>query len=581
MSVNSISKVTVPATIKGTLQHPDKSPFNSQNIALCFPHWFKDHQYTTTTNAKGKYAFEVTLEEWDNQESIDAIIKIFHIAFPGEGGGTRVVQEILVKIPLANEVDLGILEAKLFEAQKGLPILDVPQNSSENPILPDKEFIKDIILAAPVEVAKRTLANVLNIKTKTIQNTLFPPRHPEMQLTAATTLDLIRNGICPCNFIKKEGSNELVNVIQFPYEKDGSADLFDVSITVIPKKKGFEIKNIKVKYGEGEKTYLPTSEKFKEGLYLFNSMALVKGEIVHHLGIGHLMVGQLARAFYQHIRNHPIAQFMAPFFRGVQNINNAGSTLIFGPTGVVNLSGESDPGVTANLADVLSAFCYTSDEPAEAMNAKDLFLKAYNLFWRLAGLSVDKLFEEKDCSSHWEEIFLMSESLVNNSLPFKPLEGGPALKGYHWVDKIDTSTDGRRPTQDGKGFHTLRPITLSQNEPEEGAIQKLKRFCQYGRARTFYHWYMHNSQAKWATNLNIASLAPQNRGKGAFGGTKPQDAAHQLAVADVLLDFKADLLLDNPHKDVDPYFLQLIRDHAEEFASYGVDVNKIHLAVTI
>lgn len=585
----TITRMNAHVRVTGTLLHPNKQPFNSQKIALSSPHWFSNKQIqTTTTNSLGKYDFDVDLGSWSHKKSVDAVIEIHYDAFDGEGGGDRIIKKIPVTIPLEGNVDLGVLTAELFESQKDLPLLQQPQGFSEKAILPSKEFLVKIVEIAPADVAKRLLANTTFLSTKHIQNVLFPSPYKNLELTAETTVDLIRNGINPCQFIKKEGSNELVYVIQWPYDKDGTGDLYDCSITVVPKNDTFDVKEITIKYGEeGFKTYAPDSPKFKEALYLFNSMALVKGEAVNHLGIGHLMFGQLARGYYQHIRNHPISKLIGPFFRGVQNINDLGSTLIFGPTGVINLSGLSDPGVTALIKDTLSALCYSTYAPRVAMNSKDTFANAQSLFWRLAGLAVHKFFKEnkKDILSkdHWHEIYLMSETLVEESLPFRPFEGGPALKGYEWADKneIDSSTEDRRPLKDGKGFHTLRPITTSQDGPVEGDIAKLKRFCQYCIFLPFYHWYMHSSQAKWATNLSFASLAPQNRGKGAFGSTKPKDAAHQLAVADILLGFKADLLLDNPHNDVYLYFLELIKKHTEEFASYGVDVNKIHLGVTI
>lgn len=583
--INPFSKVTA-VKVSGALHHPDKRPLNDQKISLCSQGLFEEKLATATTDKDGNYVFNCNLNTWKHEETVNAVIKVKYEALKGEGGGVRTVDRIPVEIRLQKEVDLGTHTAKLFESKDNIPTLDMPKELSKRPELPSKKFLGKLFKVAPKDVAKQLLADFAKLSTENVHK-LYPPAHPEMQLTEETTLDLIRNGIYPCQFIKMEDSDELINTIKWPYDKDGSADIFDMSITVTNGKDGFKIKEIAVKTSEGDKTYIPSDKDFKDALYLFNCMALVKGEGVNHLALGHLMFGQLARGFCQHIRNHPIFNLLGPIFPGVANIDDLGASLIFGPTGVINLSGLSDKGVEDLIKDTLSAFCYSSFIPRASMNSKDTFADAQRLFWDICGQTVDKFFEEnmKEIASkdHWHEIFYMSEALVENSLPFKEFEGGPP-EGYVWADKneIDSSKEGRRPTKDGKGVHTLRPITESKDGPAEGDIANLKRLCQYALFLPFYHQTMHQSQKKWATNLHIASLAPQKGGKGSnYGNTKPADAAHQLTVADVLISFDADKLIDNPNKNVYIYFIELLLKYEAEFAKLGFNVREFLLGVTI
>lgn len=425
--------------------------------------------------------------------------------------------------------------------------------------------------------------------SKELVQKTFPSKYPEIKATPEHTMEFLLNGMYPGYFRQGSALGEMVNVINWDkYDRDLTPDLPNTSLTLKKEGEKLLIKEVTVQYpNEKAESFSPTDQDFQRALYLYNSMALVKGEAVHHLGLGHLMTGQIALSFFRHIKNHPIGKLLRPHLDGVHEINRLGAGLIFGESGVLNVSGLTAKGVEDVMKDSLNSFDFATFQPREPLVPEHRFAYAQKLYWQIVTEVVDQFFEENDKEikddKNWCELFFMSQNLMKHSLPYCPFEKNQHGDEILWLDisEIDRPEVPERVVYQGH-LRAIRPFISNLHQPAEGDIEKLKQFCRFTLfLSTFYHWALHSSQEKWGTNLAFGSLAPENRAKDLWGGTKPYNAAKQLEIANALVDFEVPSLVENCYGTIYQPFIDKLLKHQKEFKRLGYDITKMHYGVVI
>jgi len=597
-SICSHSKKTVDETLKrtvsGRLVHANGDPLIDQKLDFCIPGWFKDRPLAKgVSDPTGRFEFNynVTHSDLKKTKPQSYILRIIEQTIPSERKKPpeRIVNIIPVHIRIQELAkDLGLVTCDFYESQGKFPALSQPENSSERPQQVTLGYQLNLVATAIGKKIKEVASNVFFLGTGSVQ-WLFGSDNPELKVTPNTTIELLLNGLYPGYFRNGENPNELVNVINWDrYNKESPPDLPNTSITLIKNGDELSVKEVMTQFpNEAQKIFKPNDKGFSTALYIFNSMALVKGEAVHHLGIGHLMTGQIALSFFRHIQDHVIKNLLLQHLDGVSEINRLGAGFIFGENGILNVSGLTSDGVDTVLEDTLGAFDYATFKPREPVVSTHRFAKAQKLYWDIVTKVVDKFFDENMVKitdpQTWPELFYMSENLTKCSLPFHQYEEQFPGENIQWNDRseIDDSTTPGRVLVDGE-LRALRPLIKSISGPSQGDIDRLKQFCRYTLfVSTFFHWAIHSTQGKWGTNLNFGSLAPENHAKGKFGGTNKANAIQQLEVAHILTDFKAPSLVSNPYKNIYQPLINEILANDKNFKDLGYDIKKMHYGVII
>lgn len=409
-----------------------------------------------------------------------------------------------------------------------------------------------------------------------------------LELNDDNVIDMLFNGLFPA--IPRHGNSpgEIIYRITWDgAEKDGSADLPDAEITLYKRDGKYKIKDVAVRY-ENEPWL---RKRKKEGteylrvLHLAVSMAAVQGEAVHHLGIGHLIMGLYTQAYLFYIHYNPILHLLkAHLTRATIRINQLGAELVFN-NGVLNLSGLSAKGIEALISHHLAHVDYSRYEPRKSLSGQNTFAMALKLYWKfVVKPSVDQFFEENQAEiiENWNEIYQMSENLVKNSVDYRemPEEENALIDNF----EIDRNPLERREI-DGKR-KSFRPITENASNPSPDDIDRLKRWCCHAiQLSTLWHTQLHNSQKKFVTDLRFATLAPQMRGfdegqeHDLYLNTKPADAAKQLSVVNTLVGFQATKLLEDP--EVWGPLKERLARHRLGLEKRGCDIDAIMSTVAI
>ncbi|MCB1106669.1 MAG: hypothetical protein KDK76_01065 [Chlamydiia bacterium] len=579
------------ATLSIHLIHPNGHPLMHQKIEMYAQGFFLPVKLKGgVTNKEGKFEFSFNRKEFNEKDQI--ILRVLEETLPTQHlldvfrGSERVIYETQLQL---DRLDLQFtipLYEYLPKDQNYLPRLCQPENPDQRPQQETIEYKLALVKAGGDEKVKDFIARSL-IKTAEIEE-LYGVIDPSLKLDGKTTLDLLLNGIYPCQFLKRGDGSYLVEILWNGYEKDSGKEgaiIRNVHIHIGIKNGELTIEEVVIQKGQDPWLhYAPHEKGFENALYVANSMALIKGEIVSHLGLGHLVTEQNAMAVFRTINMNPIGQLLKPHLRGVLEINRRGTDQIFGPNGILNVSGLSVNGITKALQDVMSGVCFSNFKPRKAINDEHRFARAENRYWEIVSDVVDQFFLEKegDILTHWHEIFYLSECLVSHSMPYRAWEG----KEYsEWVDtnEIDNPFLPGRVTIDGE-TKAMRPITTSKGGPAEGDIKRAKQFCRYAIfSATFWHWAVHTSQGKWGTNLKIASLAPREPVTLPYGDVDPQDAAKQLSLAHTFTDFDRGHLVDNIHGDIYSPLIEKLSSEEEKtlFASIGYDIGKLPFGVII
>ncbi len=275
-------------------------------------------------------------------------------------------------------------------------------------------------------------------------------------------------------------------------------------------------------------------------IFMARSIFALKGEAEFHLAEGHILPGIIAQAFFETISpDNPLYKVLQPHLSQLDFINWLGSKgVIFGSGSVLDLSALTPDDVAKVIINsVIQKAAWKEYRIEEPLANNHILAKAEDRFYTV----LHQFFSDFIANNH--------DSITQN---WKEVE--------NWSNTFCSHIKG------------MEPLT---------SIDELPHFCAWLVSKTtFLHWAAHSRQ-QLLTDVGQASLAPQNKGIGPFGGTKAQDASQQLFVARTLLRFDGDRLLDNPYGDIDEALLALLREHLAEFKGLYEDFEKIFVTTQI
>lgn len=607
-----IKPETTPGQISGRLVHPNGDPFISKRIN--FDVWIPKMVF-----GKKVYESKITESVETNQDGCFSFSakKISNIWFAGKNirvtydvfeknvyhcPGTKTPEQVLVysskkenedsKDAIKVRIDeqgnnLGNIFAEVYEYEKNSTSLHVPGDPN---LRPQKwPYTKNLVFASASKVLKQIYYIANPFETTADVQSCFGAGDPSLKVSAETTIDMLLNGIFPCYFKKMEGGKLKLDINWDEYDKDIEPILPNASLILTKTTEGkLDIESVTLEVNGQKKTYLKDDPLFEHALYIFNCCAVVKGEVFSHLGTGHLWTEQVAMAAYRSLSNSPIAKLLLPHLKGVVEINRMGKSAIFGKEGILNVSGLTETGIRQALDHVLGAMDYATFKPRAPMEKENHpHAQAAQVIWSAFSDVVSKFVDENlpEIKKNWNEIFLLSKNLVENSKAHRPMDDEWNRNVWHDQNEIDDITVPGRVEHNGE-IKAIRPITTSFVGPEERDIERLKQFVSYSIfIATYWHWSVHTSQKKWMTNLEIASLAPrqlpESKDWDKFAGLHPDDARNQLAIAKILTDFQTASLYENEFDDIHQGFLGALRDNLHKLEPIVPDILQMTPAVQI
>lgn len=579
----SVSESTM--SLRGYLVHPDGTGISKRNIRLVSEngwYWNPSILAETRTSSSGKFKFTLPINSEKIEKEKRAVIEIFEPKTKREGTGERRVGSISVTYPTQASSTLKTLVAELYEFEEGLPIQKLPSNAAFTPQQPSYQFLSHLIQSALIPKVKEFISDTAELSTQQVQS-LYP--YNNKSLSSDQVIDILLNGVDPALFSKGENGKLIHKISWEGIDADYQADLYNAEIALQEKEGKLKIEHISITYpGEQRATATPVDNYYNRFLQLFASMAIVEGEIKEHLGKGHIYVGFVSIGFFRCIsRENPLYKLLGTHLFGVEDINQLGAGLIFGPTGVLNESGVSPLGITQGLQKTLAAMDYETFSPRQPINEKHKFAQAGQLYWNSVIVpTIDQFFKEhlEIMNEEWlGEIRAMSKCLFKASVPREAPKGSKA----DWFDTNELCFD-EQSFQAYKGvLKSFKPIIQS----DINDIDRLKKFCCHLLYfSTFWHSTVHNRQSIDLTNLKIASLAPRNRALNEYGQwdlyahTAPKSAAKQLAVAGALTNYNGTKLVDSEN-DVYPPLVQNLKAQEENFTKIGYKIGDIMTCVEI
>jgi len=576
------------------LMHPNGDPLMHQRVGIYAEGFFRDTELADTkTDWKGNCVFSVKNRGLDRSDELT--LRVFEEKLPTESflnainpfhSNERLVYECTFTLR-----DQAI-QVPLYEYEKAgatyLPRLEQPENSSRRPQQESRGYLLDLVKAGGDEKAKDLASRF--IRSPQGLESLYGVHDKTLKLDSDTTVDLLLNGIYPAPLLKgpTEGTF-LVDINWDGYQLDSHDRpvLPNIQVHLSKEQSKLQVEKVSVQFQGGNWTHhVAESEGFERALYLANSMALVKGEIVSHLGLGHLCTEQNAMAVFRTINENPIGALLKPHLRGVMEINRRGTEQIFGENGILNVSGLNEKGINQALRDVLSGVCYTTFTPRTPVIDDHRFAKAEQKYWDIVSDVVEEFFSqhEAEIKAHWYEIVYMSKCLVEQSLPYRPWEGVADVTAWRaGENEIDDPRVPGRVIIDGE-LKAMRPITHFDPKmgPQEGDLERLKQFSRYAIfSATFWHWAVHMSQGKWGTNLQVAALAPRMPVEMPYGNVEIEDGAKQLSLAHTFTDFDRGELVKNIHGDIFDPLVSKLQAYKDFFDNLGYDIGEMPFGIII
>ncbi len=591
----SVFAKSVEKNVEIRLVHENGQPLLHRTVEVYAPTWYGASRIThAVTTKEGKFRFPYQLDE-GKKEKLN--LCVYEELLPRKGLFSEIGKTVRVVFTLdffpsesLQQFGVDLYEYPLRNS-KYLPRLRQPTDSRYRPQQDSLSYKLALLEAGAIPLLTDQAAKLASSVEQL--EALYGVIDITLELCSKTTVDLLLNGIYPCHLLQSlepvEGKY-LVELNWDDYSKDDQSNalLHNVKIYLNEHEEDcLEVAKVQIQFrvGENFEDFSPEHPEFKKALYVVNSMALIKGEIVSHLGLGHLYTEQNAMAVFRTLRNNPLRLLLSPHLRGVMEINRRGDDLIFGKNGILNLTRLSLDGITQSLQHVLSGVCYSNFSPRKAIHDNHRFAHAENLFWNIVTEVVDEFFEENllEIKKYWYEINAMSLCLHEHSLKHRAWEG-KAYNQWACTNEIDQPEEGEVIVNGSRDGNALRPIVHPHGKeaPDENDLKRLKQFCRHAIfMATFWHWAVHSSQGRWGTNLKIASLAPRNLEEEDYRGVARPDASQQLSLAHVFTNFQRGHAIDNIHGDINQLFVQKLEENKNEFSKHGYNIYEMFGGVFI
>lgn len=520
--------------------------------------------YETDQNGKIRFSYHCFKHPFQSNQTIE--YKIFEEALSSKSAyinpkEERLIQQGSATIPIGHG-QIQDVEVELYEYEKEFPRYKSPSDPSK---MPQQWNLVDYyrLITAQIEARFHYLLGLLTeiysgpLTTEQIRN-ITNADELHFKVSEKSTLDICLNGICPN--LKQIGDNQYLSEIDwknYAFEKDEYA--LNMRLYAKKNEKGsLEIEKIEtVDRFQNEKTYYPKEKNFNEILFKYNSQALAKGSLAHHLTT-HMEGEQYAVAICRHINRNPIGNLLKPFLRGLLQINQLALTAIVGVLGGAGLKKE---GIWENIEDVLKEKCWSNPNIPEPLCPEHRLALASKEYWSCVEKGVDLFFNShlEEIKKYWYEIQAMSQVLVKHSFT---------------KNQKELQKNPNQPL-----VKSIKPIT-TQDIPEEQDIDHLKQFCTYLIYNlTWGHTTLHNSE-DIGLDLMFATLAPEGYSKEEASVSKML----QVRVGETLGNFKGGFMLDNPNGDIPHEILeQFNHDTVKNLfkEKYGYNLEEIFLGIII
>jgi hypothetical protein len=406
--------------------------------------------------------------------------------------------------------------------------------------------------------------------------------------------DRILNGFNPALPLRTDRENVYVVGYDWSaFESDGMHDLLRVEARFELGPRGLMPIEIDVERREKgltsarapstpKETFTRDSPRFGEAMRAFRCAWAAAGEVETHLCRAHLNVGQYACAAFRNFRRNPVRLLLFPHLQEVVAINQAGSSAIFGPKGVLS----KNTALTTNacwrrLLWSLGQCDWQGWSPRQPLFGDHRYAKAANLFWDVVTKYVDDFFESHRAGilDSWDEVHAFSFDLVEHAVEHVP---HPEVEPY---DSSEIARTPRRARQDGSQG-ALSPITDRESEPTETAIGNIKQVCRYAIFHaTFFHSWTNDGQVDDAGEVVYASFGLRN---GSLGDERddriaplPLEASEQLFFVNLLSRMVRGLILKNDLRDMRPELIALLAEREPDFHAIDFDPAKIRSRINI
>ena len=256
---------------------------------------------------------------------------------------------------------------------------------------------------------------------------------------------------------------------------------------------------------------------------------------------------------------------------------------------ITRATGFTEKSINQYIHQVVATLDWKGWKPRRQICPDHKFAKASKLYWDVLGEYIDWFFEtyDEDIRKHWYEIKRFSDTLVHKSTDFflcsylrghvKPIETEDYW--FDWNERMKLSIP--RTEIDGVKKSVSR-ITDSVEADKEG-IANIKQVCRYViQHTTFMHWWSNSKQYDEGGELRFNGLGLRYGDHGIFTDESdesvmppPRDATMQLWISYMLSNTNFGFILKNEEKDIHPRFIEILKEHAEEFTALGVDISLI------
>jgi hypothetical protein len=580
---NYSTKAIVPSRyqICGRFVHPNGEPLRFKLVRVNGGFFSSEQEFFTDSDGRFMHYAKPFKPLFGSSTTLSYKIFEQNVFYNAKNGCAERVQVCSIKQKVSIEKQgrqVGDIVARVYEYKKDFPDLQQPEKAKYRP--QQWPYTWNLIVGAYDEIIKDIYAKKGGFHTIQAVQAAYKTAFPDLEVTAENTIDMILNGIYGAHFLKGPGNNLYVKINWDQYPKKDRPLLPNVEMTLTYENEKLEIIEIVTQINGTLKPYHKDAPDFRDGLYLFNCAAVLKGEIETHLTRCHFFSGQLAMAVFRSLSDgNPIKKLLAGHLKGVLEINRMATDVL----AVLARSGLTMEGVMNLIKHNLGAMCYSTFTPRKPMTPGHWAAQSSQLYWQIVQKVVNEYIQnnEAEIRTHWNEIYAMSHNLVTNSAPYHPYDGVENHELWFDPEEIDNPNVPGRVTWDGI-LRSMRPVTLNPNEPDQGDLGRLAQLCCVAMHNpTIEHENRHDSQPKWVSNLNYASIAPNGDGTGVMGGTEIDDGAAQLSLIHKLTDFKSDPLVENQYGDVYQPLIDELLAHREEFAKLGVDITEMSYGIVI
>ncbi len=394
----------------------------------------------------------------------------------------------------------------------------------------------------------------------------------------------VMNGFFPCLFRKRTDGTMYVALEFGALETDDKHVKLDTIADFDIRDDKLRILRIHVNDPAGKRSavYAPGDPQWLAAKRVFRTNYTAFGQVIAHLGRGHINIEQYAVAGFRQLRASPVAKLLIPHLREVVVINHRASTSLLGEDGFVVMgSALTAKSVVDALALGVSSADWAHWQPRLAVTPQHRFARVGSLYWETLGRWVDSFFTKNDVAirENWREIHAFSDELVQHSLPFVRTKGA----GDPWYDDREhRELDTLRVTLAGVQ-KAVSAVTRSDTADDEG-IANLKQLCKYVLYHaTFFHTWANDEQ--WNdggdprySSLGLSGDVLANPG---IDPVTPYEATTQLYFAYYLSHTRYGMLVRNEDGDVDEAFVELLKSERKAYEALGYDIDGMRARINI